>query len=876
MDRPEFQSVPRLPPPEGDGRHSSVRPRFRGLGLSARLALGFGIVGLLFLLGNYLSQRNAKEVAERIGNSTETSRRVDAVARDLLDALADYQRSVLGIGNSSTHADASKSQHDAEVELADAVARYAALNNPIPGSLSAETLDQSVKHLQENVQVLAADARRMDDPLNRYWERFDKLQKDLGELDTGGWQIGDRIVVPRTSISIIDALLDVRRAVSAYLASPNDARAEEVAFLERVFISLLDQNTDSLIKSQGEPWLKKVRADFTQLRQGLRIVGLTRDRIERRSIDTTAGIQDLANLVRTGISEPASRALAESANDAAAAAHYTNQQLKIASAAILGLIITIALLTVASVTGPIRRLMGATRMLAAGDESARALRGGMRELDQLAAAFNEMADGLSTARHQMRSHQAQLEERVSERTQQLQHLAYHDSLTQLPNRRHLFQHLTEKLEQARVTHRRVALMLLDLDNFKTLNDSLGHLFGDRVLKAVSERLVNAVGPHGFAARLGGDEFTIVFDTGVDVAHQAEVLLSQFQTPMHVDDREIIVSISIGTGIYPDHASDAESLLRAADAALFKAKEFGRNRACVASAALVEQIGGQFKTEQALRRATNFNEFVLMFQPQLSLPDGRVNAVEALVRWRRGDVHVSPMDFLPMAEQSGLITEITDWVLKEAVTTLAYWRRGPWPQARVAVNISAQQFMDQAFVPKLQSLLLLHGVPPSSLELELTETALQSGNATVKSLRELRNLGVGIALDDFGAGYSSLASLEQLSLSRVKIDRSLIANVDQEPRSKSIARSIIDLCRSLNLEVTVEGIERREQFHFLRQCESVDVQGYLFARPLAAEEVLEACSALPLRVRQLTEEDEAIDPLPASASILRWRTPPRPR
>ncbi|MBC7984765.1 MAG: EAL domain-containing protein, partial [Candidatus Obscuribacterales bacterium] len=540
----------------------------------------------------------------------------------------------------------------------------------------------------------------------------------------------------------------------------------------------------------------------------------------------------------------------------------------------------IALLTVASITGPIARLMRATYRLAAGDEAARAPRGGMRELDQLAAAFNDMADRLSEAQDAMRGDQARLEERVVERTQQLQHLAYHDTLTQLPNRRHLFQHLTTVLAQARGSRHRIALLLLDLDNFKTLNDSLGHLFGDRVLKAVSERLISAIDSAGFAARLGGDEFTIVCEVDPEadgIARQAEALLSKFQRPLQVDDREIIVSLSIGASIFPDHAMDAESLLRAADAALFNAKRFGRNRTCVASVELLEQIGVQFKTEQALRRAIQFNELELLFQPQLSLSQGNVNAVEALLRWKRGGVYVLPMDFLPLAEQSGLITEISDWVLAQSIQTLAKWHHGAWPQARVAVNISAQQFIDQTFVHKLQRLLELHRLPPASLELELTETVLQSGVSTVRTLRELRELGVGIALDDFGAGYSSLASLEQLELSRVKIDRSLIENVDQQPRSASIARSMIGLCRSLNLDVTVEGIERAEQFRFLRGCESVDVQGYLFARPLPADQVLRACTELPVHLAQLATAEEVVARSKQSPnSVLRWRNPPRSR
>jgi EAL domain-containing protein (putative c-di-GMP-specific phosphodiesterase class I) len=276
---------------------------------------------------------------------------------------------------------------------------------------------------------------------------------------------------------------------------------------------------------------------------------------------------------------------------------------------------------------------------------------------------------------------------------------------------------------------------------------------------------------------------------------------------------------------------------------------GRNQACVATPDLVEHISTQFKTEQALRRAIQNGELELLYQPQTNLRSHQATTVEALVRWRRDGAFIVPLDFLPLAEQSGLITEIADWVLMRAVRTLADWHHGQWPQARVAVNISAQQFIDRTFVSRLQSLLDAHNLPSSCLELELTETVLQSGAATVRALGELRELGVGIALDDFGAGYSSLASVDKLQLSRVKIDRSLMENVDRNPRSAAITRSMIALCRSLDLQVTAEGIERIEQLRFLHQCGDVDVQGYLLARPMLADHVVAACAALPQQLAQ---------------------------
>jgi diguanylate cyclase (GGDEF)-like protein len=850
--------------------------KVRSLSLGMRLALGFGLVALLFLTANYWSQKNATLLTARIQESAKLNANLDRVARSLTETLATYQQTALSFNVKSDN-----SLGAAEAALLQAVNDYANLSDSIDGTLPPATLNDSIQGLQEDVAALVAAQRRGDALLNRYWVSFDQLHQVLKVPDERDFRIGDRVMTRRSITLTTDALLNVRGVVSAYLASPTARRAAAITMEEDEFLVVLEQNAKTLAGIRNEAWVKQIRDNFRELRRGLRNVRSANDLTERQAATVASHIQLLSQLIRSKISEPAAKALADSAIEVSTIAQRTDRQVAFASVAILALIVIVALLTVTSITRPIARLMRATNRLADGDTTARAPPGGMRELDQLAGAFNVMADRLSQAQSAMLNHQTQLEERVVQRTQQLQHLAYHDTLTQLPNRRHLFQHLTTVLDQTRGSQHKVALLLLDLDNFKTLNDSLGHLFGDRVLKAVSERLLSAIGGAGFAARLGGDEFTVVYrlDNKLDSAvRQAESLLSEFQQPLQVDDREVIVSLSIGASIFPDHAIDAESLLRAADVALFKAKELGRNRVCIASPELVERIGGQFKTEQALRRATQCDELELLFQPQLSLRDGTVNSVEALVRWKRDGVFVMPMDFLPLAEQSGLIAEITDWVLKQSIRTLAQWRYGSWPEARVAVNISAQQFVDQSFIHKLQELLSLHQVPPTSLELELTENVLQSGAATVRTLRELRELGVGIALDDFGAGYSSLASLEQLKLSRVKIDRSLIEHVDHQPRSASIARSIIGLCRSLNLDVTVEGIERVEQLYFLNTCDSVDVQGYLFAHPLTLDQVQDARKELPARLSQLMagQSDTLSGQQANPRSVLQWRNPPRRR
>jgi diguanylate cyclase (GGDEF)-like protein len=517
----------------------------------------------------------------------------------------------------------------------------------------------------------------------------------------------------------------------------------------------------------------------------------------------------------------------------------------------------IALVTAAMLYGimlPVRRLTAATRNLAGGEMATRVPRGGVRELDELALAFNQMAGELASAEQAVRSQQAELEERVAQRTRQLRMLAHHDALTSLPNRRHLFAFLHSALRRAARSEQRITVLFLDLDNFKMVNDSLGHEYGDRVLRLISERLRAAIGDAGFVARLGGDEFTLILsDAGTmeDVEARATRMVAEFQRPLVIDQRELLIGMSVGAAVYPDHASDAAALLRAADAALFRAKELGRNRACVYSPELLIATSNRFQTEQALRRAIEVDDLVLHFQPQVSLASHEPVAVEALLRWRQGDGRIVPAaEFLAVAEQSGLIIELSNWVMQRAAQAVGLWRRAGWPQARVALNVCSQQFMSGDFVGSLESLLQTHDVPPSCLELELTETMLQTGAVTVDALRALRKLGVGVALDDFGTGFSSLTSLERLPLNRVKLDRSLVASVDTNARAAAIARSIITLCRSLGLQVTAEGIERPAQLDFLADCGDVSVQGYYIERPAAASEVLGLITAMPARMKML--------------------------
>ncbi|MGH9643511.1 MAG: putative bifunctional diguanylate cyclase/phosphodiesterase, partial [Terriglobales bacterium] len=524
------------------------------------------------------------------------------------------------------------------------------------------------------------------------------------------------------------------------------------------------------------------------------------------------------------------------------------------SAAVVLLMLLISVWTVASIVGPVRRMRYATRRLAGGEADVQVARGGILELDELAVSFNQMAQQLASAQALTRTYQDQLEAKVLQRTRELQHLAEHDPLTQLPNRRQLFLHLKDAIERAEADGAYVGVFFLDLDNFKNINDSMGHAFGDRVLEAIAEQLRVTAGPGGFAARLGGDEFTVVFNSAASEEQVRNVgweLVRAFHQPVTVGGRELMIGISVGASLYPDHGTDADELLRAADAALFRAKALGRSQLTVFSPELLEAASAKFSTEQGLRHAMERDEFELVFQPEIDAATLTVSVVEALLRWRLADGRLaSPEEFLTVAEESGLIMEISDWVLRSAIEAAACWHHGAWPDARVAINLSSRQLLDSQFVDRVMDLLREHRLPARCIEIELTENVLQTGAGTIDVLRCLRSHGIAIALDDFGTGYSSLASLEQLPLTRVKLDRTLIASIHTSARSAAIARAIVGLCHGLGLEVTAEGIEFSEQLALLVDNPCMCLQGYLLARPVPAEKLLAVIDTLPEHVQSL--------------------------
>ncbi len=424
--------------------------------------------------------------------------------------------------------------------------------------------------------------------------------------------------------------------------------------------------------------------------------------------------------------------------------------------------------------------------------------------------------------------------------EKLTFLAHHDVLTGLPNRMLLRDRFDYAVAQAERDHGKVAILFLDLDNFKQINDSLGHSMGDQLLVTLAERLGHCVRESDTICRQGGDEFIIMMggltEVGV-VARVAQEILDAVAEPFEIAGHTLITSLSIGIGLYPDDASDFDALSKNADLALYHAKDEGKNTFSFFSSEMNVDALAQMQLQGNLRLALKNGEFLLHYQPQFDIGSGRIIGVEALLRWQQPDGLVPPGNFIPAAEQSGLIIAIGEWVLNEACRQAAAWQAAGLPPIIMAVNLSALQFRRGNILETTKTALARSGLPAHCLELELTESILlQDVGAAITTLHSLKDLGVQLSIDDFGTGYSSLSYLKRLAVDKLKIDQSFVRDLATDTEDAAIVRAIVQLGHTLQLTVIAEGVETDRQLAFLTQYGCDQAQGYLFSRPLAAAAV----------------------------------------
>ncbi|MGI2203168.1 putative bifunctional diguanylate cyclase/phosphodiesterase [Shewanella oncorhynchi] len=424
----------------------------------------------------------------------------------------------------------------------------------------------------------------------------------------------------------------------------------------------------------------------------------------------------------------------------------------------------------------------------------------------------------------------------SQTQSKLRKMATRDPLTGLPNRTLLLETIAVTIQRSRVHKRSFALMFIDLDRFKNINDSLGHALGDQFLARIARILEHFVGDKGTVSRLGGDEFVILADT-VHTPDQAadfvDKLLIQLNVPIQLNEHAIHPAASIGISIYPEDGNSAEDLIRHADIAMYSAKAAGSNQWAFFKQQMTERAAVRLRTEASLHDALKNNEFLLYFQPKLDLQTGKVIACEALIRWQKDGRLISPISFIPVAEETGIIIPIGRWVIEQSCKVLREWQKKYNYAIPIAINVASQQFADASLVPDIKQMALRYQIQPELLEIEITETSLMNDiELAIAKLEQLKSAGFGIAVDDFGTGYSSLSYLRHLPITTMKIDRCFVSDL---PGDSAIASTILMLGKQLNLTIVAEGIENEQQLDWLKENQCQVGQGFYFSQPLPQAE-----------------------------------------
>jgi diguanylate cyclase (GGDEF)-like protein len=488
---------------------------------------------------------------------------------------------------------------------------------------------------------------------------------------------------------------------------------------------------------------------------------------------------------------------------------------------------------------------------------------GQDELGNLIVDFNTMLDEIQTRDSQLKTYQAELENRVTMRTRELEvansqlesskeqaeavakrmeYHAHHDALTGLPNRSLLNDRIKSGLAQACRQESMLALLFLDLDRFKIINDSLGHGIGDQLLRVISRRLTNCVREGDTVARFGGDEFMVLLpniNSASDAGKIGAKIIKSLTGAISCHGHELHITTSVGISIYPFDGSGADTLVKHADISMYRAKEIGRNKMVFYTAEMNAGSRKKLALETNLRTALEKEQLYLVYQPKIDITRNVIIGVEALLRWKHPAMgHVSPLEFIPIAEESGLIIPIGEWVLRTAFRQLREWHNAGFDDLTMAVNLSSSQLSRPGFEKIVENALAEAGIGADRAELEITENvAMRNIDSAIITLEKLKKMGMSIAMDDFGTGYSSLGYLRKLPIDTVKIDRSFVSEIPDSKEGTLIAQTIIAMAHSLNLSLVVEGVENVKQLNFFRQHGCHVVQGYLFSKPVSADEIL---------------------------------------
>lgn len=477
------------------------------------------------------------------------------------------------------------------------------------------------------------------------------------------------------------------------------------------------------------------------------------------------------------------------------------------------------------------------------------------EIGSLADDFNEMLNQIQLRDNELRDTHAQLEDKVKERTsellelaQQLEHQAFHDTLTGLANRATFDNNLQTAINYAQRHNKQIAVMFLDLDRFKSINDSLGHHVGDKLLIEMSKRLTECLRSSDTLSRLGGDEFAILLpDSSPNAsANTAAKVIDAVRKPIHVEGFNLRVTTSIGISIYPNNGEDAATILKNADTAMYSSKDAGRNQLNFFSQEMNACAERRLLLENKLRKAVNDHLFTIHFQPKWNTSNNQLVSVEALIRWFDADEgFISPEEFIPLAEDCGLIGAIDDWVCKNACLQIQSLFDDNRPNISLSVNVSPAHVIHKDIYKRVSTILDETGFPGQYLELEITETMIASEvERLYEDLNNIRSLGVEISIDDFGTGYSSLSRLKQLPLNTLKIDQSFVRDIGEDSGDEVIIRTIIDMAHNLNLKVVAEGVETDEQYRFIKRFNCDLVQGYLFSKPVPLNELAQMIDNQP--------------------------------